>query len=72
MQKLHQVSFEVEYGISEDDTGADSVGIIMYQSRRNSKGPDWKSGIRVRIIEIVINKPVYRFIRDDIHFGIVQ
>ena len=44
----------------------------MYERRRDPQCSYRKTRIRIRIVEVVIHKPVDRLIRYDVHLRIIQ
>ena len=68
-RKLH---FEFVDGVSENDTRADLVLVVMNQKCRNPQGADRKSCHAVDIVKVIVHIPVYRKVRNHVHLRVVQ
>ena len=71
-EKFHQIIFKIPDSIPQDHSGSNAFRIIMHERRRDPQCSYRKTRIRIRIVEVVIHKPVDRLIRYDVHLRIIQ
>ena len=70
-KELHDFTLHIIKGVFQNRAGVHKITIVQ-QEARNAQGADHSAGCSIKMLIVIIHKPVYAFIYNHIYTSIVQ
>ena len=71
LEELHDFAFHIIQSVFQNRTGVYEIAIVQ-QIAGNAQGADHFAGSCIKMLVVIINKPIYSFIHNHVHASIVQ